>query len=791
MQTQKGSGLRWSVKRGALFAAGLLIAAAFWLAGSGPLFDDPFSTAVYDRQGRLLGARIAADGQWRFPGIDSLPAKYQTCLLQFEDRYFFRHPGVNPAALARALVVNIRAGHVVSGGSTLTMQTIRLSRKGKPRNVGEKLIEMALALRLELIRSKSSILCLYASHAPFGGNVVGLEAASWRYFGRSPHDLSWAEAAVLAVLPNAPAAIHPGRNPEVLLEKRNRLLARLRDRGLIDRLTCELACSEPLPQAPQPLPSGARHLVGRLHASAPGAAIHTPIDGPLQDEAARIAARHQRILSANQVHNAAVLVIHLPTREVIAYVGNTADAAEPANSPDVDLITAPRSTGSILKPFLFAAMMDAGEILPGTLVPDIPSYFSGFSPKNFSLTYDGAVAATQALSRSLNIPAVYMLKQYGVQPFYDLLKNLGMSTLSRPASHYGLSLILGGAEGTLWDICTMYMNLARTPEEYVQNYGDYEGVEDQKPLLMTGTESLRTGTESLNHGAYSAASSWLTLKAMSDVNRPEEEEGWRSFASSRQIAWKTGTSFGFRDAWAIGMTPDYLVGVWAGNADGEGRPGLTGVAAASPLMFDIFRILPISSTWFPEPYDELEKVAVCRQSGHRAGPQCPETDSVFVCRAGLRSGPCPYHKTVHLDATLSRRVTAACYNAAELRSVPWFILPPSWAWYYRQQHPAYRDLPPWMPGCQGEEEQPMQFIYPAGDRKIFIPTGLDGQPGAVVFEAAHQSPATVIYWHLDGEYAGFTKDLHKMSLAPRPGPHTLTLIDEFGNRLATRIEVVK
>jgi len=784
------------------------------------LFRDPYTTVVYDRQGSLLGARIAADGQWRFPERDSIPEKFRLCLLQFEDRHFYRHPGVNPGSLVRALRQNIKAGKIVSGGSTLTMQTIRLARKGKPRTVLEKCIEMWLALRLEAGFSKDAILGLYASHAPFGGNVVGLDAAAWRYFGRPPEELSWAEAATLAVLPNAPAAMHPGRNRDRLLAKRNKLLKRMHDAGIIDGMTCRLACEEPLPLNPLPLPDLARHLVGYLHRVKAGEQYHTTVDAALQARVIEAARRHQRALDANLIFNAAVIVIDLQTREVLAYVGNTADPARPENSPEVDLIRAPRSTGSILKPFLYAAMMDAGELLPGMLVPDIPSHFSGFSPKNFSLTHDGAVPASQALSRSLNIPAVYLLKQYGVQPFHDLMKKLGMRTLSRPSSHYGLSLILGGAEATLGDISAMYMNLARTTEVYASNYGDYRGVQGGgikllfrgtpsqgigMESLLTGTPSHSTGTPSRGTGtpsrgtgtpshstgtpSLSAAAAWLTLQAMLDVNRPEEEEGWRSFASSRLVAWKTGTSFGFRDAWAVGMTGDYLVGVWAGNATGEGRPGLTGVTAASPLMFEVFRLMPSTGRLFPEPFDELITVPVCRQSGYRASVHCPETDSIAICLPGTNSPSCPYHKLIHLDETENFRVHAGCYPAGKIKTSPWFLLPPSWAAYYRMCNPLYHELPPWLPGCSGDETRPMQFIYPVANQKVFIPTGIDGKPGEVVFEAAHQVPSKTIYWHLNDEYAGFTKDIHKMSLRPPPGFNTITLVDEEGNRERVRVEV--
>jgi penicillin-binding protein 1C len=433
-------------------------------------------------------------------------------------------------------------------------------------------------------------------------------------------------------------------------------------------------------------------------------------------------------------------------------------------------------------------MMDAGELLPGMLIPDVPSYYSGFSPKNFSQTYDGAVPAKLALSRSLNIPAVYLLREYGVQPFYDMLKKLGMTTLTKPSSHYGLSLILGGAEARLWDVCMMYANMGRTLKSYSENDRDYRGIQSG---FQTGFPTPGLESRGLETPVYSAAAAWLILDALRDVNRPEEEEGWQSFASSREIAWKTGTSFGFRDAWSVGMTADYLVGVWVGNADGEGRPGLTGVSAAAPLMFDVFRLLPASGHWFDAPYDELEKTEVCRQSGHRPSLCCPNRDSVYISRKGMISMPCPYHHMLLLDETGHYRVNADCYPTDKIVAIPWFILPPAMSAYYKFRDPFYKPLPQLMAGCSDDNQKLMQFIYPTGDKKLMIPVGQDGKPGEVVFEAAHQVPSTLIYWHLDDEYLGFTRDIHKMSLSPGKGEHIITLVDENGNRLVTRIEVLK
>jgi len=335
----------------------------------------------------------------------------------------------------------------------------------------------------------------------------------------------------------------------------------------------------------------------------------------------------------------------------------------------------------------------------------------------------------------------------------------------------------------------VYANLGRTLKSYIENDRDYRGIQTGFPT--PGLESRGMESRGLETPVYSAAAAWLILDALRDVNRPEEEEGWQSFASSREIAWKTGTSFGFRDAWSVGMTADYLVGVWVGNADGEGRPGLTGVSAAAPLMFEVFRLLPASGHWFSAPYDELEKTEVCRQSGHRPSLVCPDRDSVYISLKGMKSMPCPYHHMLLLDETGHYRVNADCYPSDKIAAMPWFILPPAMSAYYKFRDPFYKPLPPLMAGCSDDRQKLMQFIYPTGDKKLMIPVGQDGKPGEVVFEAAHQVPSTLIYWHLDDEYLGFTRDIHKMSLSPGKGEHIITLVDENGNRLVTRIEVLK
>lgn len=752
------------------------------------LFNDPYSTVLSASDGSLLSSTISTDGQWRFPGTDSISLKFAEALITFEDKRFRNHIGVDPLSFGRAIQQNISAGKVISGGSTISMQVIRLSRKGQSRSLLEKAIEIVLATRLELRYSKDEILSLYASHAPFGGNVVGLDAACWRYFGIDPKDLSWGEAALLAVLPNAPSLIHPGKNRARLKIKRDRLLDKLQHAGKIDAFTCELAKEESIPDEPKALPRLARHLL--IRAAKDGLAqkrVVATIDKNLQHRVEQIVGDHHERLSGNQIFNAAAIVVEVNTGNILAYAGNI-PKVKPEYQSEVDVIAAPRSTGSILKPFLYAAMLDEGKILPKTLLPDIPIMINGFSPKNFTKQYDGAVYADQALIRSLNVPAVEMLKDFRYEKFHDLLKNIGLTTLTKQPDHYGLSLILGGAEGTLFDVTGMYASMARTLNNYFEHPGKNRYAKSDFHALTylprADSSSAREESSWIN-----AASIYLTLDALKELYRPGEQSGWQHFSSAKQIAWKTGTSFGLRDGWAVGVTPEYAVGVWVGNADGEGRPGLTGTESASPLMFEIFSQLP-ATTWFRKPLPDLHRAIVCRQSGHRIGEYCLERDTVLVQKSGLETEACPFHKIIHLTKDLKYQLHTDCASLAVMTHVPWFTLPPVQEFYYRNKYLSYKVIPPFRKDCEQGGSVQMDLIYPKLNARLFIPRDIEGNPGSAVFELAHHNPAATVYWHLDGEYLGTTKKTHHFPINPGDGKHTLTLVDEKGQSLERHFEVV-
>ena len=778
---------------------------------SNPLFKAPYSPVLYDRNGELLGAVTATDGQWRFPPQSVKDSKFAAAITEYEDRKFRYHPGIDPAAIIRAGIQNIKSKKIVSGGSTITMQVIRLSRGSHNRTFPEKVKEAILALRLEVTHSKDDILAIYASNAPFGGNVVGLEAAAWRWFGRSADELSWAEAATLAVLPNGPSLVHPGKNRDILKQKRNSLLDRLAKRGFITQEALRLAKIEPLPLEPKPLPRLAPHLLSKiitdqknktvagpinttqLHAQGKSRAsgvpmdtthnraqgksrdcgIHTTLDYKIQERAAVILNRWANRFQSNGVMNAACLILDTQTGEALAYIGNVDSEVAGA----VDIINAPRSSGSLLKPFLYAAMLDSGELMPTALVSDIPTRIGSYSPENNTKTYVGMIPADQALARSINVPAVRELRAFGIDRFARLLRSLGLSTLFRHGDDYGLPLILGGAEVTMWEITGLYAGLSRTAGN----------IENKGSLFFAPTYYPQKQANQKTASPISPGSAYLTLDALTHVVRPGEEAAWQNFASSRRIAWKTGTSFGFRDAWAIGATSKWTVAIWVGNATGEGRAELRSTTTAAPVLFEIFSFLG-SADWFEKPFNNLKVTEVCSLSGFPAGANCESAKIIDIPRNAPHHNPCPFCRIVTLNEKLDRQVLLTKGGAEKTIAKKWFVMPPAEEWYYKRWNLDYKTLPPF----EGVSARsiPLALFNPEENSQIYIPVEIDGRPGQVVFMAAHRDSNASIHWHLDEQFLGTTKVFHEMETRPQAGTHLLSVVDNFGNTIQRRFKIL-
>lgn len=777
---------------------------------TGQAHSDRYSTVLYSREGRLLGASIAKDEQWRFAASALLPPAYVDAVLQFEDRRFYWHSGVSLPAVLRAAWQNYRAEKVVSGASTISMQVIRLAisseaETARPRTLRVKLWESLLALRLEQRYSKQQILQLYAALVPMGGNVVGVEAAAWRYFQQSFSQLSQAQYALLAVLPNNPSVLRPDANESLrhsLKAKRDRLLQRLLYVGKISADQLSLAIAEPLPQRPQKLPRDAIHVLQQQLKL--GRNLHSTLDHRLQQQVGAILARHQRLLQGNAIYNSAALVVDTYSGEVLAYHGNNPEA-EMEHDLYVDIVRAPRSSGSLLKPLLYASMLEAGEILPHSIIPDVPLRYAGFSPENFLRRYMGVVAADQAIFQSLNVPSVWMLRAYGIHRFSQDLKSLGLSHITRPADDYGLPLILGGAEVSLWDITGLYAALGRSLSPKIQE-ALQEDIEFDSPFFypkLLQDESGRRFQARLALGSI-----YLMMEAMSQVQRPGLENYWEHFASAQKIAWKTGTSYGNRDAWAIGLTPRYTVGVWVGNAKGTGRSNLVGAQVAGPILFEIFRSLPQQHhqpPWFVRPVlnaqrkSALVQVEVCAESGMRSAGNCPDDLSWVEAPPQGSSSPLDrYYQAVHLSGDGQFQVYKGSSAAQQLgvRSEYRFVLPPQMEHYYRFYRLQYRALPPFIDGpVQSHAKANMALIEPQLGSRIYLPYELGGERQKLVVRVVHRQAGSRIHWHMGQDYLGFTQDdginsIQQFSLEPPSGPLQLTLLDENGQRLELHYEIL-
>lgn len=753
------------------------------------LFNLPTSPILMDKDKHLLGAKIASNGQWHFTETDSIYYKFKTALLHYEDRNFYNHIGIDPRGITRAIKNNL-SGKKRQGGSTLSMQIARMSDSKGKRTYSKKLKEILFALRLELGYSKEKILRIYASNAPFGGNIIGIEAASWRYFGKAHNGLSWAESAMLAVLPNAPGLIHPGRSREQLKSKRNRLLLSMFDSGILTKDEYQLAILEPLPHKPKPLPQIAPHLLEHLIKTEPNTKrFYSTIDKDLQERLNTTAKRYSQSLRNTQIYNLAILVTDLEKNEVIAYIGNSPDLAR-RHQPFVDMIQARRSSGSVLKPLLYAKAIDNSKISPYSLLRDVPDNWGSYSPTNYSKKFEGLVPADESLFRSLNLPFVDLLHKYDHQKFLKELKALQLNSIDRSADNYGLSLILGGAEVTLWELSKVYGGMAKTLNNFEFNKGKYAPSYYGEPSLLKQSKPSSIKLKK-QYKYFSAASIWFTLEALSSLKRPGSEGDWQYFSSSQKVAWKTGTSHGFKDAWSIGVNGKYLVGVWVGNADGEGREGLVGLQAAAPLFFKVFNSLP-NHTWYDKPMDELFDQEICTISGFKPTERCPKK-SVLLPKASEYLQSCKQHQWISCTADSLFRANKECDGNLELTKVSYFIPSPKEAYFMNRGGRAIKNLPPFHPLCEDLNTQTkIEFIYPPSNNfKLYIPRKLNTTRSSLVFSAAHTSESASLYWHLDNEYLGETKFIHDMSFRASKGKHVILVKDQNGIERSMYFEVLE
>jgi len=756
---KKISRLLLSFPRKVRILLGLIVLGLILL--SFPLSEEPsraLSRVLLDNKGQLLRVWLNESMQFRFPPGSPLDDKYRRSVIEFEDRRFRWHWGVDPIALLRALRQNLQSGHVKSGASTVTMQVARL-RNPQARTLVAKGMEAWNALRMEWQWGKDRIFSEYASLVPMGGNVVGVEAACWRFFGHSPNHMTWAEASLLAVLPNQPTALNLVRQRPGLLLKRNRLLARLASQGRLDSLSLKQAQTEPLPEGLGAFRFRAPHYAEQVARLAPQGIVRGTLDGNMQDLAERRAQEQLQRLSSLGVHNVAVLVMETATGNVRAYVGSE-DWNDTLQAGRNDGVAAARSTGSLLKPFLYGLALQRGPWTVHSLLEDVPTWYGAFSPLNADQSYSGLVTMQDALARSLNVPAIRMLSEYGLQDFYWWLKGAGLEHLFRAPDRYGLPLVIGGAEASLLEMVPLYAMLAR---------------QGSRPSIR-----LWDGASTDSFNILSPGAAWQTAQMLTEVKRPDIDEYYQWLDNQVPVSWKTGTSFGARDAWAIGANAQWTIGIWVGNFVGGGIEGISGARSAAPLLFTLFNDLTVRSlpTWADPPNRHLRSVDICSFSGDLASDDCPKKEHLLVPSGARGMKVCAFHHRIVTDRTKRFVVCSRCWNPEDTAWTVELVLPPQAREIMQQKGSEVSQVYSHNPACHALQDGfRFALIYPDEGARIFIPRDFDGKFQRMVAEASHQDAHARLHWFLDGQPLGSTQGQHRMALNLAEGPHILVVQD--------------
>ena len=718
------------------------------------IFEDRYSVSVLDNNGNIIGVYLNKDEQWHLKSTDEIPEKLKRAVMVFEDKNFYSHNGVDFSAVIRALKDNIFEKRR-TGASTITMQAVKMAQP-KERSYFNKYLEIVHAFKLEKYYKKDEILKMYLNNAPYGGNIVGYKTASYMYFRKSPKELTWSEAALLAVLPNSPGLMNVEKNREKLIEKRNFLLKKLYEENFIDERQYRISLKEPVPDKRYSFPVLAPHLVRRLvNENKDKKIIKSTIDSEIQKKTEKAVKDYSEFLKLSGINNAAVLIINNKNYEVTAYAGSQ-DFYDFENNGQVDGITAKRSPGSLLKPFLYAKVIDEGIAAPQSKIPDVPLYFSNFSPQNANKKYYGMVEMRDALIKSLNIPFVELLKDYGEDKFFYFLKDI-LNFEDKNPERYGLSLILGTKEFTMEEIGILYSGLA--------NYGNFKN-------LKYTEESTEEGRQLLTKGA-----SYLTLTTMRELERPGMEKFYRE---KNPVSWKTGTSHGRRDGWAAGVTPEWTVVVWTGNFTGEGNPNLTGVYTGGNLLFNILKFLPKTEKEFVMPND-LEKIKVDSETGYRLKYDIPYKE-IFYPKDAKPLKVSPYYKKIFVnkngEETDSRDES---FNEREEKYI--LVYPLEVVNYFVRENLDVSNI-----FSEKTAEKTIKFIYPKNNLKIIVPKDFDGEKSLIVKIANIKNRE--LYWYVNKEYAGKSREKER-SFNLKKGNYEITVVSEKGETAKINFQVVE
>ncbi|GAA4372506.1 penicillin-binding protein 1C [Hymenobacter koreensis] len=765
----------------------------------------PASPVVLAADGSVLHAYLSPDQKWRLPAaLRDITPTLRQALVAKEDRWFYWHPGINPAALLKAAGNNVFGNKRRTGASTITMQVARLLEP-KERTVAGKLQEMLRALQLEAHYSKDEILQLYLNLVPYGSNVEGVKSAALLYYGQPPHYLSLAQTVTLTIVPNNPSRLTPGRHNAALLAARNRWLRRLGEQGVFPAKDIENALQEPLLAQRRPAPQLAPHISRRLvqarnqanrqappslqenrrKALARGAGgVRSTLVRGKQAKAEALTRNYVRRLAPLGITQSAVLVVNNRTRAVEAYVGS-ADFQDAFHQGQVDGIRAVRSPGSTLKPFLYALAVDRGLVTPKRVLPDVPTNFGSYRPENFDKRCNGEVTLERALAYSLNIPAVHVLEQLGVGTFTSQLSRAGFRTVGRQAPQLGLSTILGGCGASLEELVGLYAALA--------NGGRYQ------PLRFTAATSAtnRPAPPSLlERGAggvrlVSEPAAYLITDILSQLVRPDLPVGYENSLRLPRIAWKTGTSYGRRDAWSIGYNRHYTVGVWLGNFGGQGAAALTGTDVATPLLFDLFNDLSYNDggEWFAPPAG-LDFRLICGVSGQVPGPHCPDQVMDYFLPGLSDTRRCEHQQEVLVSADGQLSYCRVCQPEMGYRRVLYPNFSPEVLAFKAAQGLPHTVRPPHNPACalvraDDAPDQAPRILSPTPNAE-YVLDARDSQQ--LQLRCAAANDVRQVYWYANDQFVRAAAPTEAVFIRPAAGVLKISCADDHGRN--TNVQVL-
>lgn len=752
--------LKWAKRlAGGGIAAFLLFLLLNWIFPVPDSID--YSTIITDNKGEVIHAYLTKDQQWRMKTeLEEISPLLRKTIIEKEDRYFYYHPGVNGAAILRAMAKNIFRMKRTSGASTITMQVAR-ALEPKRRTYFNKLREMFRACQLEWKYSKDEILQLYLNLVPYGGNLQGVKSASTLYFKKNPDHLSLAEITALSIIPNRPSSLVMGKNNDKIVEERNRWLRKFAADKVFTEKEIEDALDEPLNATRQEAPKLVPHLAYQLQKNGSDI-IHTNIELNTQLKIEKIVEDYSRSLTLKNIRNAAVVIIDNHTHNVITYLGS-ANFYDTTDGGQVNGAKAIRQPGSTLKPLLYGMCIDEGLLTPKTVMTDVAVNYGGYAPENYDKQFNGFVTMEYALEHSLNIPAVKGLQWLGKDRFIQALSYCDFLQVRKDQKKLGLSLILGGCGSNLQELTGLYTIFANDGKYIRPNY----------------TKPDTTRNAAISRKILSPASTYMINETLSKVNRPDFPLNWQSTERMPKIAWKTGTSYGRRDAWSIGYNKNYTVGVWVGNFSALGIPELSGANVATPLLFRIFNTIDYDSDqeWFSQPKD-VEVRMVCSETGMPPSDHCSSTVTDYFIPLISGTQTCSNQEEIAVSPNEKISYCKSCQPETGYKKKWYKIVSPEMQHYFEEHHIMYTQIPPHNPNCERVFAGGAPVItFPKNGAEYLISRK---NPEPLQLTCNVGNDVGKVFWYIDDKFYKSADVKTKQFFMPDEGPVKISCTDDKG-----------